>query len=231
MTIMSVTHLQAQGGNPDHTGTLDTALIAKGLGTLGVWTADEGVYKVSWPRTDVPVKVDGVTLPPFMGLTTWVGFQQSDDSAMVMGDLVLFQDEVNPVMSVLLDGGVAVTALHNHFFYSDPPVFFMHIGGDGKLDGFVKTVRATLDKIKTIRSEHSTPATGFGSSGDIGTSSITVAPLEQILGAKGSVKNGMAKFVFGRSVKMACGCTARERDGNQHLGGVYGQRFACYHRR
>jgi hypothetical protein len=211
--MMSSCPLWAQTAHHEQSGSMDTTLIAQGLGASGAWTAGEGVYKVSFPRTDVKVKVDGLELPPFMGLTTWVGFQQDGQSTMVMGDLVLFQDEVNPVMSALLDGGLAVTALHNHFFYSEPTVYFMHIDGDGKLDGVVKTVRGALDEVKRIRTEYPTPSTGFGSSDDINTSNLTAAPIEQIIGAKGIAQKGMLKFVVGRTVRMPGGCTAGKEMG------------------
>ena len=209
MTI-SKPSLSAQAIKDQHHVELDTALIARGIGVSGTWIPDEGVYKINIPRTDVPVRVDGTPFPPFMGLTTWIGFQQGEDSTMVMGDLVLFQDEVNPVMSVLLDGGMTVTALHNHFFYSEPMVFFMHVGGDGKLDDFVKTIRAVFDRVKAIRAEHPVPAVSFGGAPVTDQSKITPAPVEGILGIKGTVKDGMLKFVIGRSVKMPCGCTAGE---------------------
>ena len=79
------------------------------------------------------VNVDGVQMPPFMGLTSWAAFKpgMKDGTVMVMGDMVLFQDEVNPAMSAALDNGLSVTALHNHFFYDEPKVYFMHIGGEG----------------------------------------------------------------------------------------------------
>jgi hypothetical protein len=79
--------------------------------------------------------VGGWKMPPFMGLTSWAAFTPGKGAeAMVMGDIVLFQDEVNPVMSVALDSGLEVTALHNHFFFDDPKVYFMHIGGEGFLE-------------------------------------------------------------------------------------------------
>src|SRR5713226_8343484 len=94
---------------------LDTARIQALTGLKGSWNAKEGVYKVTSPRKDVPVSVDGFALPPFMGLTTWAAFADGVKAeAMVMGDFTLFQDEVNPVMSILLENGVQVTALHNH---------------------------------------------------------------------------------------------------------------------
>src|SRR5438045_6299117 len=96
---------------------LDTNRIAQITGLPGTWSAAESVFKVTAPRNDLPVSVDGWKMPPFMGLTSWAGFVDGKkEEAMVMGDLVLFQDEVNPVMSALFESGLKVTALHNHFF-------------------------------------------------------------------------------------------------------------------
>src|SRR5207248_5835653 len=103
---------------------LDTAKIDQATGLKGVLNDKEGVFKVSVPRTDVKVSVDEFSMPPFMGLTSWAAFHAgTPPKTMVMGDLVLFQDEVNPVMSVLFDNGIQVTALHNHFFYEEPKVY------------------------------------------------------------------------------------------------------------
>src|SRR5262245_42120092 len=113
-------------------GRLDTARIDAAIGAKGTLIEAEGVYKVTFPRNDVPIAVDGRKMDPLMGFTSWAAFQaakggsgSSPDSAMVMGDLVLFEDEVNPAMSALLDAGLSVTALHNHFFFDQPKVFFM----------------------------------------------------------------------------------------------------------
>src|SRR5438309_367022 len=114
---------------------LDTAKIEQLTGLKGTLNANEGVFKVSVPRNDVKIAVDGWTMPPFMGLTSWAAFTEGkQEEAMVMGDLVLFPDEVNPVMSAAFDGGLAVTALHNHFFFDEPKVYFMHIGGEGAVE-------------------------------------------------------------------------------------------------
>src|SRR5262249_31301028 len=133
--------------------------------------------------------------------------------AMVMGDLTLMQDEVNPVMSAALDHGLQVTALHNHFFFDEPKVYFMHIGGEGDTETLTKGVRAALDTIKRIRANHPQPSKSFGGSPPPAKSSITPEPLERILGAKGETKDGMSKAVFGRSVKMPCGCEAGKEMG------------------
>src|SRR6059036_2606762 len=95
---------------------LDTAAIEQAAGAKGTWIEAEKVYKLSFPRDDVKVTVDGDALPPFMGLTSWASFMGGrEKQAMLMGDIVLFADEVNPAMSAALDAGLEVTALHNHF--------------------------------------------------------------------------------------------------------------------
>ena len=182
---------------------LDTNQIEKITGLKGVWSAAEGVFKVTVPRNDVKIVVDGWTMPPFMGLGTWAAFTQSKmGGAMVMGDTVLFQDEVSPVMSVALDNDLAVTALHNHFFYDEPKVYFMHIGGEGSADKLAAAVRKVWDKIKEIRSANSQPTTTFGSTPLPAASSITGKTIEDVLGVKGQANNGMFKVVIGRTTKM-----------------------------
>ena len=186
---------------------LDSAKIESATGLKGTLNEAEGVFKVSAPRTDVKIAVDGWQMPPFMGLTSWAAFTPGKSAeAMVMGDLVLFQDEVNPVMSAALDAGLSVTALHNHFFFDEPKVFFMHIGGEGSVEKLGGAVKAALDKAKEIRAANPTPGKGFGAGFAPARNSITAASLETILGGKATAKDGMAKFVFGRSAKMPCGC-------------------------
>src|SRR5436190_12280617 len=103
---------------------LDTARIDELTGLKGKMNEKEGVYKVTFPRNDVKVAVDGWTMPPFMGLGTWAAFTKgAHTEAMVMGDTVLFEDEVNAAMSAALDNGLSVTALHNHFFFDRPKVY------------------------------------------------------------------------------------------------------------
>lgn len=186
---------------------LETAKIETASGLKGTFNDAEGVFKVSAPRNDVKIDVDGWTMPPFMGLTSWAAFLPGKQAeAMVMGDFVLFQDEVNPVMSVALDADLNVTALHNHFFYDDPKVFFMHIGGEGSVDKLGAAVKALLDKTKEIRAASATPGKLFGPGFAPGANSITAAPLEAEMGGKAAAKDGMVKFVFGRVSKMPCGC-------------------------
>src|SRR3989454_4974218 len=126
---------------------LDTATIDEITGLKGKMNDEEGVFKVSSPRTDIKISVDKWQMPPFMGLTSWAAFKSGMHGAMVMGDVVLMQDEVNPVMSAAFENGLEVTALHNHFFFDDPKVYFMHIGGmgaEGKLAAAVGKVFARI---------------------------------------------------------------------------------------
>jgi Domain of Unknown Function (DUF1259) len=169
------------------------------------------VVKVSYPRKDVPIAVDGWKMPPFMGLTSWAAFspgQAGKSEAMVMGDLVLLEDEVNPVMSTLLDSGVEVTALHNHFFFDVPHVFFMHIGGEGSVATLGKGVRAAIDKVGEIRKKTPKIPSSFGGPALPAKSTIDAAKVEGALGIKGQSKDGMYKAVMGRETHASCGCPA-----------------------
>ena len=195
------------GSNAAEAKKLDTAQIDELTGLKGKLNEQEGVYKVSSPRTDLKISVDKWEMPPFMGLTSWAAFMPGmKDGVMVMGDLVLMQDEVNPVMSAALDNGLQVTALHNHFFYDEPKVYFMHIGGEGETATLAQGVRAALDMVKKIRAASRQPAQSFASSGIPAKSSLNAQAIQDILGTKGEAKDGMFKAVFGRTVKMPCGC-------------------------
>ena len=185
----------------------DTARIEQLTALKGTWNEKEGVFKVTSPRNDVKVAVDRFAMPPFMGLTSWAAFTKGGKTeAMVMGDLVLFQDEVNPVMSAALENGLDVTALHNHFFFDEPKVFFMHIGGEGSAEALATGVRKALDAVKAVRTAVPTPADHFVTPAIPEKSSITPAPLETIFGTKLLAANGMAKATLGRTAKMTCGC-------------------------
>jgi hypothetical protein len=207
-----------------HEEKLDTARIEQITGLKGTLSEEEGVFKVSAPRADVKVAVDGKALPPFLGLTSWAAFQPGKAaSVMVMGDLVLFQDEVNPVMSTLLEAGLSVTALHNHFFYDDPKVYFMHIDGEGSVETLATGVKRALDKVKEIRAKAPQPGAVSGSAPAPAENSITPKPLEEILGVKGQSKDGMFKTVIGRTAHAACGCAVGREMGVNTWAGFAGK--------
>lgn len=180
---------------------LDTATIESITGLKGTYSEAERVFKVSKPRDDVKLSVDRWTLPPFMGITSWAAFTPMGKTTMVMGDTVLFEDEVNPAMTAALDAGLEVTALHNHFFFDQPKVFFMHIAGVGDTRKLASGVKAVYDRVAQVRAAQSVPASSFP--GDISTpSSITAGPIEQALGTKAQTKDGMVKVVVGRTARM-----------------------------
>lgn len=186
---------------------LDTAKIESLTGLKGTMNEAEAVFKITSPRNDLKVEVDGWTMPLFMGLTTWAAFTPGVKAeVMVAGDLVLFEDEVNAVMSAALDGGLNVTALHNHFFADDPKVYFMHIGGEGETVKLASAVKSALDAVKAVRASQPQPQRVFGKAFAPTSNAISAAPIDAALGAKGQVKDGMYKAVFGRTAKMPCGC-------------------------
>ena len=181
--------------------TLNTASIESITGLTGTYNKDENVFKISKPRTDVKLSVDRWTLPPFMGITSYAAFMPMPGGTMLMGDTVLFEDEVNPAMSAALDAGLEVTALHNHFFFDQPKVYFMHIGGMGDTARMAAGVKAVYDRVTQVRAAQPSPTSMFP--GDIPTtSSISAAPIEEVFGMKAQSSNGMVKVVIGRTARM-----------------------------
>ncbi len=186
---------------------LDTAKIDEITGLKGKMNEPEGVYKVGFPRDDVKVSVTGWPMPPFMGLGTWAAFQGTNENAMMMGDTVLFEDEVNAAMSAAFENGLSVTALHNHFFFDEPKVYFMHIGGEGGVEKLAGAAKKVYDAVKAVRKASGTPGKNFGQQttkkGSLPEkSSISPAPLNEIFAMQGEAKDGMLKFTIGRAAKM-----------------------------
>ena len=202
----------------------NTQQIDQVTGVKGTLNKDENVYKVSFPRDDVTVTVDGTPMPPFMGLTSWAAFKPGakDGAAMVMGDMVLFQDEVNPAMDAAFAGGLTVTALHNHFFYDEPKVYFMHVGGEGPAERLAAGVRKIQDKVKAVRSASPQPARSFGRKPLAGKTVVAAGPLVGVLGGKPAEKDGMVKFTIGRATKMPCGCGVGKEMGVNTWAAFYG---------
>src|SRR5882724_7488859 len=116
------------------------------------------VHRYGFPRTDLQVTLDGVTIRPALALGGWIAFQPMRDTAMVMGDLVLLQSEVNPVMAKLLEGGLEVTAVHNHLLRAEPLTFYMHVGGHGDPVKMAETIRNALAASKTPLAPPAAPA-------------------------------------------------------------------------
>src|SRR5258706_558154 len=122
-----------------------------------------GVLKVNIPRSDLKMSIQGFSTPTPFGFGGWIALTKgTDGSDVMMGDLVLLQEEVNPVMSALLDNGIDVTALHNHFFWDDPHVYFMHVHGMGKAADLARRVKPGLDLIGHVTPLPPAPGSGTG---------------------------------------------------------------------
>ncbi len=181
------------------TNGLDTALIERLTGAKGTLDPKVHVFKVAVPRTDLQVVSAGVRVTPPMGLTSWAAFEGSRTHAAVMGDLVLLEDQVNPVMSVALENGLEVTALHNHFFWDTPKVMFMHIGGMGDESTLASAVGRVIAKVKdTAGGRGEAPTASI----DPAQTSLDPARIESVLGLKGELKDGVYKVVVGRATRM-----------------------------
>ncbi len=178
---------------------LSTGRIEELTGAKGTFDEHEGVFKVSVPRIDLAVTAAGVKLTPRMGLTSWAAFKRVGEQTVVMGDLVLLEDQVNPVMSVALDNGLEVTALHNHFFWDSPKVMFMHIGGMGGELELAAAVGKVFARTKeTRRAESRIPRADI----DPAKSTLDSKKIDSILGKSGELREGVYKVSFGRETGM-----------------------------
>ncbi|MBI2993727.1 MAG: DUF1259 domain-containing protein [Gammaproteobacteria bacterium] len=178
---------------------LDTGRIEQLTGLRGTFNPAEHVFKVSFPRADIEATVAGARMIPDLGLTAWAAFAADGDHTILMGDIVLLESEVNPVMSAALDSGIEVTALHNHFLWDSPRVMFMHIGGMGDEQTLARAVGRVFGELKqVIATKPPMPMANI----DPAKSSFSPNGIERILGTRGAFKNGVYKVVFGRSAKM-----------------------------
>lgn len=174
---------------------LDTARIEQITGIKGKWNEKEGVFKVEMPRSDLAVTAAGTKMIPPLGLTAWAAFTKAGSHVVVMGDMVLTEDQVNPAMSAALDNGLQVTALHNHFFWEQPRVMFMHIGGMGDeatlANGVAKVFGALKEKFDV-------PSASI----DPASTSLDPKKIDAVLGRSGELNKGVYKVTIGREVKM-----------------------------
>lgn len=178
---------------------LDTVKIEQLTHTKGKLDESESVFKVSQPRTDLSVIVAGVKMTPAMGLTSWASFQIAGDHVMVMGDMVLLEDQINPVMSAALDNGLEVTALHNHFLWDTPKVMFMHIGGEGSLDKLATAVDKVFAKVQETRvSKGLLPTSSF----DAAKTSLDPKQIETIIGVPAEKAGDVYKVTLERTTQM-----------------------------
>src|SRR5437667_1343919 len=145
------------------------------------------VHRYGFPRTDLTVTLDGVTIKPALALGGWVAFKPMHGEAMVMGDLVLLETEINPVMLKLIEGGLDITAVHNQILRASPATFYMHVGGHGDPAKMAAVIRSALAESKT---PFDPPATSAAAP----AIDLDTAKLDEIIGAKGTATGGVYQF-------------------------------------
>ena len=171
--------------------SLDTTAIEKITGIKG--KANKGEYKITIPQNDLDVEVDGFKIIPPMGLGTWIAFTPAKEGAMIMGDIILTENDLKPVQQEVIKQGLTISAIHNHFVRNHPNVMYMHIGGMGKTEDMAAKAKAVLDKVAESRGHN--PATG--SVPDV-PYTIDTKKLDDIMGAKGEMSKGVYKYTIGR---------------------------------
>jgi len=165
---------------------IDWKKVDAALGKTAAVTGE--VHRYGLPRSDLHVTLDGVAIKPALALGGWVAFAPMHGEAMVMGDLVLLDSEITPVMTKLLDGGLDITAIHNHILRASPATFYMHVGGHGDPEKMATVIRAALSASAT---PFDLPATTAGPAPGV---DLDMAKLDQIIGVKGNAVGGVYQF-------------------------------------
>jgi len=154
----------------------------------------DGVLKVNIPRSDLKVVVDGIATPTPFGFGGWVALTKGTGMDVMMGDLVLTEEEVNPVMSALLDAGLEVTAVHNHFFFESPRIFYMHVHGHGSPADLANKIKPAIALIGKNPPRGGSTAAGRSIDGK-----LDGAQLAKIIGTEGEQNGAVYKITIGRS--------------------------------
>ena len=164
---------------------IDWKKVDEAIGRTAAVSAD--VHRYGFPRTDLQVTLDGVTIRPALALGGWIAFKPMHGGAMVMGDLVLLETEINPVMTKLIENGLEITAIHNHVLRGSPATFYMHVGGHGDPVKLATAIRTALAESKTPLTPPTPPATPPAID-------LDTAQLDQIIGVKGQANGGVYQF-------------------------------------
>jgi len=182
LTLLAAVALPALGNAAD----IDWKKVDTALGKAAAISGE--VHRYGLPRSDLHVTLDGVAIKPALALGGWVAFAPMHGEAMVMGDLVLLETEITPVMTKLLAGGLEITAIHNHVLRASPATFYMHVGGHGDPEKMAAIIRSALSASNT---PFDAPATTAGPAPAV---DLDTAKLDQIIGVKGTANGGVYQF-------------------------------------
>src|SRR5947207_8662494 len=169
-------------GSAANAQEIDWKKVDEAIGRSAAVSGD--VHRYGFPRTDLTVTLDGVTIKPTLALGGWAAFKPMHGGAMVMGDLVLLETEINPVMAKLIENGIDITAVHNHVLRGNPATFYMHIGGQGDPVKLATAIRTALAESKTPLTPPAPPASPPAID-------LDTAQIDQIIGAKGTNNGGV----------------------------------------
>jgi len=170
---------------------IDWSKVDQALGKPGT-NQPGGVHKYGLPRSDLKITVDGVAIKPTLALGSWIGFLPMGNGAMFMGDLVLTDTEISPVMKRLIDDGIEITAVHNHLLRTSPAVFYMHVGGHGDPVKLAQTLHAGLALSQT-------PFTAAAPATAPPAIELDTAAIDAALNAKGTINGGVYQFNIARA--------------------------------
>jgi hypothetical protein len=174
-----------------HASPIDWSKVDQAMGKPGT-DQPGGVHKYGLPRSDLKITVDGVAIKPTLALGSWIGFMPTDDGAMFMGDLVLTETEIEPVMKRLIDDGIEITAIHNHLLRTSPAVFYMHVGGHGDPVKLAQTLHAGIALSQT-------PFAASAPAAAPPTIDLDTAAIDAALQAKGTINGGVYQLNIPRA--------------------------------
>ena len=176
-----------------NTQSIDTTLIEKITGVKG--KANNGEYKITIPQNDLNVRVDGFKIIPAMGLGTWLAFTPAPGGVMMMGDLVLTENDLKPVQQEVIKQGLTITAIHNHFVRNHPNIMYMHVDGTGSTEAMATKAKAILSKITELRKRN--PSSGRASAEAV-ANTLDTKKLDEIMGYTAEMSKGVYKYTIGR---------------------------------
>src|SRR5437899_5254344 len=190
ISMLAVAAFELTGSSSGQSGQFDWKPVEQAIGKAGTIQPD-GVYKIGLPRTDLHVRVGDIEVKPTLALGSWVAFRKWAAETIVMGDLVLTEDEVEPVMAKLQDGDIEITALHNHLLNENPRVMYMHIDGRGDAVKLAQAIHAALALSRT-------PVTAPAPAPSPEPVNLDTRALDQIIGRAGKINGGVYQFSIPR---------------------------------